>query len=129
MSGVTLALRLPDTDVGEIARLYGYELPPLPVPPVTGLQFHGDAEGFTLALDGPSSGGSIVGRNGRQALAVPVPGGCVLATLTDLAADEVEALGVLCAGPLPAGVWLALPGGSVVPDRAPTDSPRCFRGH
>ena len=119
VSGIALALRLPDTDVGEIARLYGYELPSLPVPPVTGLQFHGDAEGFTLALDGLSSGGGIVGRNGKQALAVPVPGGCVLATLTDLAADEVEALGVRCAGPLPAGVWLALPGGSVVPVTAP----------
>ncbi|MFD9389894.1 DUF6603 domain-containing protein [Streptomyces sp. NPDC060000] len=119
MAGFALAVALPGIEVNEIARLYGYALPTLPTPPVTGLSFRGNHEGFTLALGGLSADGGVLDRNGAQALVVPVPGGCVLATLSDLAAGQVEALGLPCTGSLPAGLWLVLPGGSVVPVSAP----------
>ncbi|MER6252973.1 DUF6603 domain-containing protein [Streptomyces sp. NPDC001584] len=121
VSGITLAITLPGTGVraSEIARLYGYELPELPAPPVTGLTFRGDAGGFTLALDGLAGDGGILDRDGAQVLVVPAPGGHVLATRTDLTAHQVSGLGVPVAVALPAGVWLALPDGTVVPVSAP----------
>ncbi|MFD9356108.1 DUF6603 domain-containing protein [Streptomyces sp. NPDC060031] len=121
VSGIALAITLPGTGVraSEIARLYGYELPELPAPPVTGLTFRGDAGGFTLALDGLSGDGGILDRDGAQVLVVPAPGGHVLATRSDLTARQVSGLGVPVAVALPAGVWLALPDGTVVPVSAP----------
>ncbi|WP_285500760.1 DUF6603 domain-containing protein [Actinokineospora sp. NBRC 105648] len=119
VSGIAVTLNLPDLRIGEIAQLYGYVLPALPAPPVTGLRFQADAQGFALALDGLPADGGILDRDGAQALAVPVPGGYVVATLSDLTADQVEALALPIAGPLPAGLWLALPGGRVVPVTAP----------
>ncbi|MFF2127100.1 DUF6603 domain-containing protein [Streptomyces olivochromogenes] len=115
--GVTLTVGLPGSGVGvgEIARLYGYELPELPVPLVTGVTFLGDSGGFTLALDGLAGDGGILDQDGAQVLVVPAPGGHVLATRHDLRADQVVALGVPLAVALPAGVWLALPDGTVVP--------------
>ncbi|MFD4938314.1 DUF6603 domain-containing protein [Streptomyces virginiae] len=121
VTGVVLAVELPGSGVhiGEIARLYGYELPELAVPKVTALTFRGDSGGFTLALVGLAGDGGILDRDGSQVLVVPAPGGHVLATLDDLTARQVAALGVPISVALPAGLWLALPDGTVVPVSAP----------
>ncbi|MYQ96778.1 hypothetical protein GTY20_38935 [Streptomyces sp. SID4946] len=124
VSGVALTLGLPGVDVGAIGRMYGYELPRLPAPPVTGLSFRGDTDGFALVLEGFARPGGILHRNGSEALVLPVPGGHVLVTRTDLPADQVEELGLPCPGPLPAGLWLALPNGTVVPITAPRSTAR-----
>ncbi|MEU4745166.1 DUF6603 domain-containing protein, partial [Actinosynnema sp. NPDC023658] len=119
VSTIALTFGSPGMQLGEITRLYGYALPTLPTPLVTGLLFQADSEGFTLGLDGLSADGGIVDRNGAQALVVPVPGGYVLAALADLTADQTESLDLPVAGLVPAGLWLALPGGRVVPISAP----------
>lgn len=121
VSGVTLAVDLigAGVGVGEVARLYGYELPELPVPPVTGLTFRGDAGGFAVSLGSLAGDGGILDRDGQQVLVVPAPGGYVLAARNDLTARQVADLGVPLAVALPAGVWLALSDGTVVPVSAP----------
>ncbi|MFE2864983.1 DUF6603 domain-containing protein [Embleya sp. NPDC059259] len=117
--GFTIGLPGAGAGVAEIAGLYGYELPELPVPLVTGLTFRGEEGGFTLSLRGLAGDGGILDRNGHQVLVVPVPGGHVLAARSDLSARQVTDLGVPLVVALPAGVWLALPDRTVVPVSAP----------
>ncbi|MFD9072942.1 DUF6603 domain-containing protein [Streptomyces lasiicapitis] len=121
VAGAALTLSLPGAGVhvDEIARLYGYELPTLPTPPVTGLTFQGRGDSFALSLDGLAGDGGILERDGTRVLVVPASGGHVLATRDELTAQQVASLGLPLTGVLPVGVWLVLPGGTVVPVSAP----------
>ncbi|OPC84576.1 hypothetical protein B4N89_29900 [Embleya scabrispora] len=119
VKGVGLAVRLPDTPLHDVAAAYGFDVPAMSAPPLTGLRVSADRDTFAVAFDGLDGDGGILASAVDRLLVVPCGGGLVLVTPTGVAADRLADVGITARRPLSAGAWFAVPGGEVVPIRRP----------